>query len=432
MNNDRKFVGDVAVIGAGPAGITAATVAAEAGKSVILLDDNLRPGGQIWRGGRAPDEKSTGAQWIPRLQTSTVRQIFGASVFHIQEKELCAEGPDGLCQVSFEKLILATGARERFLPFPGWTLPGVLGAGGLQALIKSGLPVSGKRIVIAGTGPLLLAVAAYAKQKGAIVVGIADQTSWTKFIGFGASALLDGKKTTQALNLLWHTRGIPHWMNSWPVAALGTSRIQTVRLSRNGKPREFPCDYLACGFHLVPSTELAQLVGCNLQSGFVAVDEFQRTSVPGVLCAGESTGIGGLEKSLLEGQIAGFACAGQFDRARDLASARATAQRHVKSMKQAFALRAELKALPEEDTLICRCEDVALGKLRGHSSWRDAKLQTRCGMGACQARVCGAAAEFLFGWRVGSIRPPAAPVSCASLAAVSVGAKSETIQGGLQ
>jgi len=154
--------------------------------------------------------------------------------------------------------------------------------------------------------------------------------------------------------------------------------------------------------------------------------------LPGILCAGESTGIGGVEKSLLEGQIAGLVSSGQLDRARDLAPARATTQRHVNSITQAFALRKELKALPEENTLVCRCEDVAFGKLQQHSSWRTAKLQTRCGMGPCQGKVCGAAAEFLFGWKIVSIRLPAVPVSCASLATLSVGAKSETIRGGLQ
>jgi NADPH-dependent 2,4-dienoyl-CoA reductase/sulfur reductase-like enzyme len=302
----------------------------------------------------------------------------------------------------------------------------------MQALIKSGLSVTGKRIVIAGTGPLLLAVAAYAKRKGAIVACVAEQTSWAKLAGFGATALLSAQKSTQTLSLLWQMRGIPYWKKAWPVAALGTTAVEAARITREGKQTEIACDYLACGFHLVPSTELAQLAGCRLNNSFVAVDEFQQTSMHDVFCAGESTGIGGVEKSLIEGQIAGFASTGRLDRARDLVAARAGVHSHVNSMKRAFALREELRSLPQNDTLVCRCEDVPFGRLRQHTSWRDAKLQTRCGMGPCQGKICGAAAEFLFGWDTGSVRPPALPVSCASLAAFSADAKSQSTQGGLQ
>jgi len=432
MINVAQFACDVAVIGAGPAGIAAATVAAEAGKSVVLLDDNFGPGGQIWRGGKPSDKELAAMQWLGRLQRTTARQIFGASVFQIQGNQLAAETlHDAFC-VSFKKLVLSTGARELFLPFPGWTLPGVLGAGGLQALIKAGLSVAGKRIVVAGTGPLLLAVAAYAREKGATIVCIAEQTSWTRFAEFGLTVLCSGQKFVEALKLLWRTRGVPHWKNSWPVAALGRAGVESVRIARNGKQREIACDLLACGFHLAPSTDLARLSGCKLEGGFVAVNNLQQTSNPDLFCAGESTGIGGLEKSLIEGQIAGYACAGQLDRARDLAPARAATQRNAESMKRAFALREELKFLSEEDTVVCRCEDVPFGKLREHASWRSAKLQTRCGMGPCQGKVCGAAAEYLFGWETSTVRPPVVPVTCSSLAAFSASGTSESIEGGLQ
>lgn len=432
MNSCAQFECDVAVIGAGPAGIAAATVAAEAGKSVVLLDDNATPGGQIWRGGNSSKDNAAAAGWLARLERTETRWCFGASVFQIRDKSLTAESANGVVNVAFEKLILATGARERFLPFPGWTLPGVLGAGGLQALIKSGLSVTGKRIVIAGTGPLLLAIAAYAKRKGAIVACVAEQTSRSKLARFGVSAFLSTQQFAQTLELLWRMRGVPYWKNAWPVAALGTTAVETVRIIHDGRQTEIACDYLACGFHLVPSTELAQLAGCRLDNGFVVVNELQQTSMLGVFCAGESTGIGGVEKSLIEGQVAGLASTGQLDRARNLRQARTSVKRHVNSMKHAFALRQELKTIAQSDTLVCRCEDVAFGRLSQHTTWRDAKLQTRCGMGPCQGKICGPAAEFLFGWETGSVRPPVIPVSCASLAAFTAGLKSESIQGGLQ
>jgi NADPH-dependent 2,4-dienoyl-CoA reductase/sulfur reductase-like enzyme len=432
MSKESQFACDVAVVGGGPAGIAAATTSAEAGKSVVLLDDNTNSGGQIWRGENAHSKNPCAAEWIQRLERTSTQRLFGARVYHADARRLFAETPEGTLHIPFERLILATGARERFLCFPGWTLPGVIGAGGLQALIKSGLPVAGKRIVVAGTGPLLLAVAAYAKEKGAHILCIAEQTSRSQFSRFGLSALLSAQRSRAALALLWQLRGVPHWKNAWPIAALGETAIRAVCISRDGVATEIPCDYLACGFHLVPSTELARLLGCKLNSGFIAVDENQQTSIPGVFCAGESTGIGGFERSLFEGQIAGYAAAGQSDRARTLLPRRAAYESHVRAMRKSFALREELKLLPRDDTIVCRCEDVSFGKLRQHTSWRSAKLQTRCGMGPCQGRICGPATEFLFGWNTGMVRPPVFPVSCLSLAELSASANSESVQGELQ
>src|SRR6202161_1066171 len=162
MDSVKHLRFDVAVVGAGPAGIAAALAAADSGKSIGLMDDNPAPGGQIWRGAQIAPRKSAASIWFDRLNKSAVQIVRGARVFHAANGELAAESDDSVIQISCGKLILATGARELFLPFPGWTLPNVMGAGGLQAFVKSGLEISGKRIVVAGTGPLLLAVAAYA------------------------------------------------------------------------------------------------------------------------------------------------------------------------------------------------------------------------------------------------------------------------------
>jgi NADPH-dependent 2,4-dienoyl-CoA reductase/sulfur reductase-like enzyme len=430
MNKEIQLSCEIAVIGAGPAGIAAATVAAEAGKSVVLVDENANSGGQIWRGEDTNSKHTSAGEWLQRLENTAAQRLFRARVFHANCHRLFAESPEYVLHLSFEKLILATGARERFLGFPGWTLPGVMGAGGLQALIKSGLPVSGKRIVIAGTGPLLLAVAAFAREKGADIVCIAEQTSWARFARFGLSALWSAQKSTAALSLLWQLRGIPHWKCAWPIAAIGDKAIRAVRILRHGQATEIPCDYLACGFHLVPSLELAASYGCRLHEGFVDVDENQQTSLSDIYCAGEMTGIGGFERSLLQGQIAGYSAAGLPDSSRALRRRRAVAERHVRRMRKAFQLRDELKSILECDTLVCRCEDVSFGKLREFRSWREAKLQTRCGMGPCQGRVCGPATEFLFGWEVDSARPPIFPVECSSLASISPGHVPEHVSHG--
>ena len=137
--------------------------------------------------------------------------------------------------------------------------------------------------------------------------------------------------------------------------------------------------------------------------------------MPQVYCAGESTGIGGLELSLVEGEIAGLVAAGKTEAARALFSRREKQRKFARLLNRTFALRDELKVLPTSETIVCRCEDVTFERLRQHSSWRAAKLQTRCGMGPCQGRVCGGAVEFLFGWRAESVRPPILPVRVESL-----------------
>ncbi len=187
------------------------------------------------------------------------------------------------------------GARERFLPFPGWTLPGVFGAGGLQALVKGGLPVQGKRILVAGTGPLLLAVAAHLKQYGGNIVCVAEQASYAQMMPFLVSLSGSPGKLLQGLRYRATLAGTPYRTGCWPVAAEGTPHCVQVRLSDGKRIWTEVCDYLACGFHLVPNTELAQLLGCGgLQNGAVIVDRQQRTTVQNVFCAGEPTGIAGL------------------------------------------------------------------------------------------------------------------------------------------
>lgn len=412
---------EIVVIGAGPAGIAAASTAAESGHSVAILDDNPSAGGQIWRGEGTKGSNDNAAQWLRRLRHSPVQVISGARIFHLEDGRLAAEMGRAVLDISYRQLILAAGARELFLPFPGWTLQGVFGAGGLQALMKTGLAVDGKRIVIAGTGPLLLAVAAYAREQGAKVVAICEQTEWKNLARFAMATTRAPEKLKDALRFGWQLRGVPYWSGAWVVEAMGRERLERVRVSRKEQVREVECDYLACGFHLIPNLELASFAGCAIESGFVKVDEFQRTSVPHVFCAGETTGIGGLEKSLVEGRIAGYAASRNEDGARRLAMERSRGLHFAAAMKTAFELRPELKRLARPETFLCRCEDVPFGRVSRHGSWREAKLHTRCGMGACQGRVCGAATEFLFGWNVASVRPPVLAVECGSLAAVSGG-----------
>ena len=410
---ESRHVCDLLVVGAGPAGLAAAYHAARSGVRTTVVDDNPTSGGQIWRGEQDKPKSSEAQKWFEKVRSVDIQFIAGARVFQqLAPGTLLAETRQDVCELNYASLVLATGARERFLPFPGWTLPNVMGAGGLQALVKTGLPIEGKRIVVAGSGPLLLAVAAYLRERGAEVLLIAEQASPARLARFGFGLI---GKTSQALSLRRQLKGVRYFNDCWPLAAHGVEKIEAVTLFRRGKRWRVSCDYLACGFHLVPNTELAELLGCAVENGSVRANEFQETTIPQVYSAGESTGVGGLELSLVEGEIAGLAIAGKSEEARRLFPERAKQRKFADLLNRTFALRDELKQVVQPDTIVCRCEDVTFDRLRAHSSWRAAKLQTRCGMGPCQGRICGGAVEFLFGWRAKSVRPPVLPVRVESL-----------------
>ena len=415
MSNKHRF--DVVVVGGGPAGIAAAASAAESGLHVGIVDENPSAGGQVWRGEQAQPRGGQAAVWLQKLRDTQVQFLGGAGVIgQPEERVLLAEMFGGLHSIAFEKLILATGARERFLPFPGWTLPNVTGAGGLQALAKSGWPIEKKQVIVAGSGPLLLAVAAYLKKRGARVSLIAEQAPWSRLVRFVAGLWRYPEKLVQAASLKSQLSGVRFVTSCWPIAAQGHGQLENVTLHTPGGNRTEACDYLACGFGLVPNLELPSLLGCNIEENVVTVDQWQQSSVPDIYCAGELTGIGGVELSLVEGQIAGYAAAERSNEARHYFRQRLKLKGFSKSLERSFALRDELRLLASPDTLVCRCEDVSLRSLQRHRSWREAKLQTRCGMGPCQGRICGTATEFLLGWNVESVRPPLFPCRVSSLA----------------
>jgi D-hydroxyproline dehydrogenase subunit alpha len=435
MSSRAQHEFDVLVIGGGPAGMAAAACAAECGVRVGIVDDNPALGGQIWRRGSQEGQSQDAAKWQGLIQARDVTLLCGRKIVHQPEHGiLLAEGADGVSELRYQNLVLATGARERFLPFPGWTLPNVMGAGGLQAMVKAGLPIRGKHVVVAGTGPLLIAVAAYLHQHGAEIPIVCEQASWKSLARLAMALIGQPSKIAQALRLKKEMGGVPFAANSWPLAAHGRDTIERVTISRAGRTETIECDYLACGFHLVPNTELAALLGCQLTRGCVQVDELQQTTVPRIFCAGEPTGIGGVELSLLEGQIAGLAAGGHPTNARALFGAREKFQRFARLLDQAFYLRDELRNLPIEDTIVCRCEDVQHSRLREHTCWRVAKLYTRCGMGPCQGRICGPATEFLFRWKPDSVRPPIFPARLENLAVLagSFEREDKAVMGGLR
>jgi NADPH-dependent 2,4-dienoyl-CoA reductase/sulfur reductase-like enzyme len=308
------------------------------------------------------------------------------------------------------------------LPFPGWTLNGVTGAGGLQALTKAGYPVEGKSVIIAGTGPLMLAVAATLIERGAKVTHIIEQATFTKVSRFAFGLLATPSKIKQAYTLGRTLKETIYHADSYVLSAHGDTQIQNVKVSVQGQIQEFTCDMLACGYGLIPNIELAAAFGCQLNDGSsyqkVTVNEWQASSQAGVYCAGEGTGIGGVDLALAEGYIAGYTASANPTKAQQHFSERKTWQRFATRLHTAFNLRTEVRQLCSDDTIVCRCEDVSFGQLKQYRDWRDAKLHTRCGMGACQGRICGSANRFLFSWEKDTGRLPVSTAKIASLLTV--------------
>ncbi|HEY2797165.1 MAG TPA: FAD-dependent oxidoreductase [Thermoanaerobaculia bacterium] len=436
---------DVAVVGGGPAGVAAACRAAEAGARTVLLDEGAAPGGQIHRHLPGREAPPAARAWLARLAQSGAEVRARVSVFDAVRVDageawrLLAEGAEAVLAVTARAIVLATGSRELFLPFPGWTLPGVYGAGGAQALWKSGASLAGRTAIVGGSGPLLLPVAASLAKAGARVAGVVEQAGVSSLAGFAIRLGRSPSRIREAVRYRRGFAGTPYRTGTWIAEARGSGRLEGVVLAdARGRGREIACDLAAIGWGLTPNTELARLLGCRITEGRVAVDERQETGVPGVFCAGEACGVAGVEAAIAEGQIAGGAASAAPRRLdpkagwekepwdwRRLTRARAAARSFAGAMQRAFRLRPELARLAREDTLVCRCEDVALRPLRACNGMREAKLAARAGMGPCQGRVCGPALAFLFGWDSDTVRTPIQPAALGALGVAPAGRASE-------
>ena len=413
------------VVGAGPAGLAAAWAASRAGVDVVLLDSGPMAGGQVWRA-RQGVAAAPVARALAGLARAGVRVLAGTKVvMPLPGRTLLVDGPDGARRLHWSRLVLATGARERLLPFPGWTLPGVFGAGGLQALVKGGWPIHGQRVLVAGTGPLLLAAAATLRREGAALAGLAEEAGPRALVRFCTTLLAHPGKGLQALRLGAALMGVPLLAGRRVVAAEGDGRVERVVLEEGGRTRTIACDALAASWGLVPQTELGQALGCALAPCFgadaLAVDAGQRTNVAGVFAVGECTGVAGAAAAQLQGEIAGRAVAAE------LASAPPPPDRLTRRLvrEHAFAAAVAATFAPparwrdrlRDDTLVCRCEDVPWSAVRDQPDLRSAKLATRCGMGHCQGRLCHDTLASVMQWPRLPVRAPLAPAPLAALLA---------------
>ncbi|MFZ4272626.1 NAD(P)/FAD-dependent oxidoreductase [Streptomyces arboris] len=461
---------DLAVIGAGPAGLAAAVTAADGGLRVVMIDASERPGGQYFRHaapGLAPQgtpvrhKRATFAALSARLAA----HMRGGGITHLPRRHVwTAEGgggpsagperwtlrhvpvdgapadptpADGIRVTTARFLLLATGAYERQLPFPGWTLPGVVAAGGAQAILKDSGALPGRRIVVAGSGPLLPAVAVSLAEAGADIPVLAEAASYTGYASHPGVLARNPAKALEGARLaadLLRYR-IRLRTRSAVVRAHGTDRVEAVTLAtldRDWRPVagtevRIACDALAVGHGLVPQLELAVALGCALRTApdgtpAVEVDDQQRTDIAGLWAAGEPTGVGGVELALLEGRSAARSVAASFHGGeRDARARAATARRRLFADLMATVHRpgAHWPQWVTEDTDVCRCEEVTAHDLRqahelGARDARSAKLLTRAGMGWCQGRLCETAVTCLAAGGDGStpLVPARRPLSC--------------------
>ncbi|MFF9345095.1 NAD(P)/FAD-dependent oxidoreductase [Streptomyces sp. NPDC014773] len=447
---------DLAVVGAGPAGLAAAVTAASLGLAVTLLDAGARPGGQYYRhpdpalgatrpqvlhhdwaafAGREAElrayERSGRVRYLAEHQVWSVTGSGTDWAVHSRTEDAAGE------PVRARAVLLATGAYERQLPFPGWTLPGVVGAGGAQAMLKSGLVLPGRRVVVAGSGPLLLAVAASLAAAGARVPAVVEAAGYGGYARRTGTLLRNPAKLAEGAlyggALLRHR--VRPLLRHAVVEAHGTDRVEAVtvaRLDRDWRPvpgtgRRVPCDALAVGHGLVPELSLATALGCATRTAAdgtaaLVLTPGLRTSVPGVWAAGEAGGVGGARLALVEGEIAAHSVAGRPAPA-GLVRRRDRLRAFADAMGAAHRPGAGWTGWLREETAVCRCEEVPAGRVReaveelGATDARTVKLLTRAGMGWCQGRVCGpAVAALAGGGAVADRRPLACPVRLGQLA----------------
>ncbi len=463
----------IAVVGAGPAGLAAAVALAEAGLPVVLLDDNARAGGQIFRAPpgdgttfeypekdpRGDALRARAARLAPRLEHRTRRQVVAAH----EGRQLWVydEESGKVEELTADHLVIASGALEVPMPVPGWTLPGVYMLGGLQNLVKAAGMVPEGRVVLAGAGPLLFLVAAQMARLGVQVAAVVDAAGMPdvpQLWGLAHQPLLLAKGAGFELSL--RRRGVPILRRHAVARIEGDgrpARAVVTRLDRAWKPvagseREIACEVVGIGFGLRPNVELVRLLGCAVEEiadlgGVVPVrSAVMETSVAGVFAVGDGAGIGGVEVALAEGAIAAAEIAARAGASEiaGLKDAAARAQRLLArdrpfhdALARWSAIRPGILDLVTDDTVVCRCEDVDAAEIRsalaeGLTHPGPLKMRTRVGMGFCQGRVCSTAVRAMIAAYLGSdpatvpapsVRIPLRPVPAGAFTALPIAPK---------
>jgi thioredoxin reductase/bacterioferritin-associated ferredoxin len=452
---ELRDIYDVAVIGAGPAGLAAATVCARAGLATVLFDEQASPGGQIYRAVTVTPVKRAilgadywaGAELARGFLASGVRYVPGATVWNLtREREIGVSVAGAAHLLRAERVIVATGALERPFPIPGWTLPGVMTAGAGQILLKSAGLVPDGRTVVAGCGPLLWLIAWQYLNAGARIDAILDTTAnraaaWRHAAGFMLSPyLLKGLRLLLAVR-----RRVRVIANVVDLRAEGRERVEAVAYRTAGGPEErLPVDNLFLHQGVVPNVNLAMAASIehrwdDAQLCWTPVlDAAGNSTVAGIAIAGDGAGIAGAEAAQAYGLLVGLAAVRALrPGVRGLApetTLRARLKRVLRgrAFLDAYYRPPEQFRRPGRDTLVCRCEEVTAGQIAdtvalGCTGPNQMKAFLRCGMGPCQGRLCGLTVTELIAQARGvppqevgyyRLRPPVKPITLAELAAL--------------
>jgi NADPH-dependent 2,4-dienoyl-CoA reductase/sulfur reductase-like enzyme len=450
---------DFAIIGAGPAGMAAAVLAAELGLETVLIDEQGSPGGQIYRGiERSPPNSPLGADYLAggplatALRASRVEYRPGTTLWHIDpEGALYLESGGHTEMLTARRILLATGAFERPFPIPGWTLPGVMGAGAAQILLKSGDLLPEGRVVLAGQGPLFYLFAAQLVHAGAPPVALLETTPLENYLEAArlTGSLWPGRRTLlKGLRLMLAVKraGIPIRRGVRGLRAVGRRSLE--RIAWEGG--ELAADHLLLHEGVIPNVQIS--LGLQLRHEWdegqlcwrPALDRCGQTSLPNIAIAGDGRGIAGAEAAALSGRLAVLGAAAQLDRIGEAERDRRAAPIRV-ALDRELALRPFLDRLyrpaqsvlaPAEDEVVaCRCEEVTVGRIRqaarlGAQGPNQLKAFTRCGMGPCQGRICGPIVSAVIAdtlgkpiGEVGTYRPraPFKPITVGALAALETG-----------
>jgi NADPH-dependent 2,4-dienoyl-CoA reductase/sulfur reductase-like enzyme len=448
---------DLIVIGGGPAGLAAASLAARAGVSTVLFDENPGIGGQIYRAitttpvaDRAVlgEDYWAGAELAADAKASGASIVNGATVWSLDPQRMVSVSIAGKVRmIEAKRVIIATGSQERPFPIPGWTLPGVMTAGGAQTALKAqGLVPSG-RTVMAGNGPLLWLLAAQTLRAGGRVDAILDTTPWRNWLqalvhlpDFALSPYF-----TKGLALLREVKAKVPVHRVDRVEAVGKEKLGEVVFASGGREQRLPADLLLLHQGVVPNVNLANAAGVahlwnDRQLCFVPVlDADFGSSVPGIAVAGDGAGIAGGTAAVERGRIAAIAAVRALRPEAPLPDTQAIRQKlQREEMGRAFLdwlnRPAESFRQPEGETLACRCEEVTAKQVRdmariGCEGPNQMKAFLRCGMGPCQGRLCGltvteliAAERKMTPAEVGyyRLRPPVKPITLAELASLPI------------
>ena len=453
---------DLAVIGAGPAGLAAATQAAELGLGVVLVDDQPQPGGQVYRAGAALGPRTRSILGTDHERGAALTAAFRASgACHLTDASVIAATPDRellvlragrIERMRPRRLLLATGAIERPWPIPGWTLPGVMAAGAAQIALKtSGLVPEGP-VVMAGSGPLLYLVALQLRRAGCLVRAVLDTTPYrNRFAALGLLplAIAEGRHLWRGLKWVaaLQALGVPVKYGVSQVAAEGADKLFAVSWRRHGMTRRVKAAHLLLHQGVIPNTQLSRALGLAHDYDPIRVawaprtDSFGSSSDPWVAVAGDGAGIRGALDAESAGRLAAYDAAFRLGRL-DAAARDAGAAADRTALRRRAGARAFLDMLfrpataalvpPQDDVLVCRCEEVTAGELRaavaaGALGPNQLKAYTRCGMGPCQGRVCGPVTAAIIAAErqadipavgLARVRWPLRPVPLAALAAL--------------